>query len=805
MASGAPVRGGTRRDRLARAVLVLLVLVFFREVLAGGVLFRRDIHLIWHPQIEGFVDAVANGGLPVWDPSPAFGQSLLADPQAQILYPPTWLNLVLRPWVYCSVYALGHGLLSTLCFFALARRWNLSRTAAATAALVWTGSGPFVSTVDLWHHFAGASYLPAVFLAAESAFDTHRLRNVVLLGLVFGLQILAGSADMCAMTLLALVAWIVIVRLDWRRWRSATELLARGSAALLLAAAISAGAWVAALDAVSRSSRQALPEQVRTYWSVHPAGMAELFLAGIPARLPLSPHWREVLFEGREPLLASLYLGLPCLALAGAALAFPGDRRRWALLVLGLGALVMAVGRHAPFYDLAVTALPPLGVLRYPVKAMLVVAFAWAGLAGFGVDAWFRGGCGDGSVASRWRRRVLCVLTPLVVAIVGGAFAAVLLAGRPSVAASWLSALLAPPGLAAVRGLGRELTIHAVLGAAVVLLAFLLSRSGRRASIARCAVIVAVVDLFIAHPRPNPVAPAALFRHRPELLGALGQLQAARVYSYNYGDPERPKEAPGPEVIQRLARMPGGWSVEAALALAQQMSLAPQTAGRWRLRQAYDVDYKGLQARPLAYVTRLVRVREGRPEDLLRLLRVFSVTHVIAQHPVGGDRLRLVAEIPGLFVAPSLVLSVPDTMPRARVAAGVRVADGFEALFLLVDPHFDSDRAVILPEGRSLEPPPSFRGHATIVFERADRVRIEAELSAPGFVVLADSYDPGWRARVDGRPAAVLRANLAQRAVAVSAGRHQIEMVYRPPLVLAAGVVSLVSLLAALVVLTRLR
>ena len=58
-----------------------------------------------------------------------------------------------------------------------------------------------------------------------------------------------------------------------------------------------------------------------------------------------------------------------------------------------------------------------------------------------------------------------------------------------------------------------------------------------------------------------------------------------------------------------------------------------------------------------------------------------------------------------------------------------------------------------------------------------------------------DGYDPGWRASVDGRPASVLRANVAFRAVAVSAGRHVIEMVYRPPLPMAGLVLSGISLL----------
>jgi uncharacterized membrane protein YfhO len=75
---------------------------------------------------------------------------------------------------------------------------------------------------------------------------------------------------------------------------------------------------------------------------------------------------------------------------------------------------------------------------------------------------------------------------------------------------------------------------------------------------------------------------------------------------------------------------------------------------------------------------------------------------------------------------------------------------------------------------------PGFVGRSTITAFAPDRVEIQAELSHPGFVVMLDTADPGWRARVDGAPAPVLTANVVFRAVAVPAGRHRIEMRYWP-------------------------
>lgn len=61
-----------------------------------------------------------------------------------------------------------------------------------------------------------------------------------------------------------------------------------------------------------------------------------------------------------------------------------------------------------------------------------------------------------------------------------------------------------------------------------------------------------------------------------------------------------------------------------------------------------------------------------------------------------------------------------------------------------------------------------------------DRVVLSVELEAPGFVVLADVFYPGWEATIDGQPAEILKANRAMRALAVTPGRHTIEYRYRP-------------------------
>jgi uncharacterized membrane protein YfhO len=47
-------------------------------------------------------------------------------------------------------------------------------------------------------------------------------------------------------------------------------------------------------------------------------------------------------------------------------------------------------------------------------------------------------------------------------------------------------------------------------------------------------------------------------------------------------------------------------------------------------------------------------------------------------------------------------------------------------------------------------------------------------------VIAGETYSPGWQATVDGRRVRIHEAYSALRGVVVDAGRHRVEMRYRP-------------------------
>jgi hypothetical protein len=69
-----------------------------------------------------------------------------------------------------------------------------------------------------------------------------------------------------------------------------------------------------------------------------------------------------------------------------------------------------------------------------------------------------------------------------------------------------------------------------------------------------------------------------------------------------------------------------------------------------------------------------------------------------------------------------------------------------------------------------------------------ERMVLEADAgAAPAVLFVSEAYHPWWRARVDGAPAEVLRAQMTFMAVRVPAGAHRVELELRPPALVTAA------------------
>jgi hypothetical protein len=785
---GTPVAaGGTRigeRDWPAVLGLAALAAALVGPALLGrAVFYQRDISVYWYPFISSFVRAVGEGSWPVWNPHTGFGAPFVADPSFQLFYPPTWLTLLLPPQAYFPLFVAGHCLLGALGVRALSRGMGVGRLGAFTAGAAWMCSGPLLSSVSMYHHFAGAAWTPWVLLRLDALLQRRgRWSAAVGLGALASLQALAGSADLCFMTAL-LGAGLALVRLgrSAERWRSVAAPL---GLAVAYAAALAAAQWLPTLLLLRGASRAGVAQGSTLYWSLHPLSLLDLWVPPLTTRMAadglLSAAARERLFENREPLLASVYLGAP--ALAAVAWALWGALRRRAVTILALAWMafvVLALGHHlAPAAWVLQT--PPFSLFRFPVKYLLPAALAWSLLAGLGVDAARQAAKARAGSAAR---RGLALLAAAVVVLAVVAMAA---ARLPAV----LSAADARSQSAALVGT-RLAYLGLCLGLAVVLAA-LVRRGSLSAPLAAAALSVAVVADLAAHGRHvNPLAPPALMSHRPPLMEAMRASMPARVYV---------QPAPLDWFSRQFVRMPRGWDAGAGWTLGSIDLLWPPLGTRWGLLGSYDGDSTGLRAPAIGRAAWRLQEMAHLPQGV-RMLQRGGVDFVVTLHeqPFGGA-LAPVAEHMSVYVSPVRLFRVPAPLPRAFVVGRARTVADEEGQALLEGEAWDPRREVLLAAEPGGAGPASAEGGGCVgtvqpAWRRFDGLAFDVECDRPGHLVVLEAYDRGWTARVDGQAAPVRRANVLFRAVPVPAGRLRVELSYRAP-GLAAGLA--VSLLAAL-------
>ncbi len=101
-------------------------------------------------------------------------------------------------------------------------------------------------------------------------------------------------------------------------------------------------------------------------------------------------------------------------------------------------------------------------------------------------------------------------------------------------------------------------------------------------------------------------------------------------------------------------------------------------------------------------------------------------------------------------------------------------------------------------EGKASEVPQTSAddvGKVRWVKDLPDTVELQVDSNAPGWVILRDTYFPGWLATVDGHAVEIRRADVLFRAVRVPAGKHRVRFAYQPSSVRLGGGISLAALL----------
>ena len=190
-----------------------------------------------------------------------------------------------------------------------------------------------------------------------------------------------------------------------------------------------------------------------------------------------------------------------------------------------------------------------------------------------------------------------------------------------------------------------------------------------------------------------------------------------------------------------------------------------------------------------------------------RLLAIFNVRWLLhSGHPTLGLSHNFVKSVDGaagLTHRDGAVFEIDGPAPAAYWVQGARVERTVAEAIAHLDELdtrgelvlTDEDVGAIAPERRMAHAP---RKAAQLERRTLSSVRFSVDAPAAGYLVVNETWFAGWHATVDDRPAAILRGNVIMQAVEVPAGRHVVEVRFRPGYVLYPLALALVAWIAAL-------
>jgi len=127
----------------------------------------------------------------------------------------------------------------------------------------------------------------------------------------------------------------------------------------------------------------------------------------------------------------------------------------------------------------------------------------------------------------------------------------------------------------------------------------------------------------------------------------------------------------------------------------------------------------------------------------------------------------------------SVIFENPHALDRVYFTSSFRTASNAEIEQIIMDYIFDPRKEALLPKSLSLHSVTG-KGEAAITNYSPNSVKIKTNTLSEELLILADQYETGWKARIDGKETEVSPANLIFRGVKVPSGQHEVMFYYWP-------------------------
>jgi hypothetical protein len=766
-------------------LLGMLILALGGELFSGNVIgsTHLDNDLSYFMALRK-IAFYGDSSFPLWNPYLMCGVPLIAEIQSGLFYPP---NIVFRIFpidVATNISLFIHLYLLAFSTYCYGRQIHISRAGATIAASVFCFCGPVFLRLFIGHHsdLYTIAWIPAVFFIVNRIGNRPGPRNFIYLGLVLCLQFLAGHPQYLFYTIFIAWSYLLFVTRHLLRRNLIRSWVLRNAGfffSICIAVLIALPQIIPVLEMLSLSPRMSLDISDVAWFSFPPQNLLTFLtplIFGDGVRIPywgLHNLWEMCAYSGTMSLILSVV----------AIKNFKKQNHVVFFLFCAAFAVVVALGEHTPLFKLLYHIIPGFKMFRGHSKVLLFCCFAIALLAGIGYDT-LR------DLAVRRSRRFFLLLMGGVVIF----FILLMMVPYAGLLEGPIKSFLSfvqndPRSYLPVPGADNAEFVDAAIKQAVMSVRyFLISmflgiflvlftlRFGSHRLLSTLTILFILTDLFIFGKSFVSSVDIHHWDLKPEAMEFLAQDQdqfrSAVITSFGpkYGITSLLNQITGdyPYVLRRYSRM-------------------------------YNLA-NGNKPTPSMKINNIRRVSPAH--------NLFNLKYLV----LNSNRD---LEIPGFYeVYDDGILSIfKNEYARNRVylPRSIKIVDEEdEALGGVFEPSTIRDKQVILEsesvsnltyEYGSLRHPKDPSEAVEVVNYSANRIEIQTQLATDAWIILTDTFYPGWKATIDGHAEAnIVPANYVFRAIYVPEGIHKIVFEFRPTYFTVALVVALITLLGACVV-----
>ncbi|MDP8244942.1 MAG: YfhO family protein [Candidatus Hinthialibacter antarcticus] len=361
-----------RFDAVSVLLLIAIAMLCNSSIAFLGQLpLDSDSLLFFYPQVA--MQGDADVGL--WNPYQFCGFPRDANPQAQLLYWPAWIAMLLPAQTAFPILIIAHYALGGIGMYLLLRGLRLSPLAALFGASAFLLNTYWRCKITNLGILEGAAWAPAFLYFNLLALQRGSYIPLMVASLFLSMTILAGVPHTAAYLLL--LSFILHIGFTSFNTRSLGRSLSMYAAMVLTALLLSCGMLIPALFN--------LPATVRTELGLHEA------LAG---SIPLADLWKCFIGGLSQPGISRLdpwegtcYIGATALLLLPIGWKTMPRQLRWPLTFAVIFAALLTAGRQGVLYPLMYQWLLGWNALNLPNRSLLMAAMALPIFAGFGAEA----------------------------------------------------------------------------------------------------------------------------------------------------------------------------------------------------------------------------------------------------------------------------------------------------------------------------------------------------------------------------------------------------------------------------------